>query len=220
MRKNNTYWYLHLYSSALRTEKAADYFQAHVPQCFHSLQTAFISRIHDFTVCARSTKELSQHLDDLLAIYEEQNLQITPQKCKLNQAEINLIGQIINTASYKLDPRKLEAIGNITFPTTAYKLANFCIATCRWLIVNHTYRGYENHEAAFRGQIQAYGQTTKRKLTELRNPSSCAMHEAAFKELEETLKSALEIAHVRKSHNISVFTVVLDKLWKEIVPQI
>lgn len=136
-------------------------------------------------------------LDRFLEICIGKNLQLSARKCKLFSKELPWCGRLIIEDGYKMDPRRLEGLKNISEPQTADELAEF-VDCSRWMsnsITSFAKRVnplIEILESAFNKS----GKRTKRSIKKynLRELSWGANHTTLFHEIQESLREAVKMS--------------------------
>lgn len=201
---------------------AGAHFQRSVEPCFAELKKNLKAWLDDFSLHAETEEELLSVLNRFFEICAEKNLQLSVKKSVLFTKEMNWCGRIITADGYKMDPRRLEGLKNISEPVTADELAEFVYCT-RWMsnaIPSFSERvapSVNIMEAAFKKS----GKRTKRSIKKynLRDLSWGTPHINAFKSVQESLREAVKLAYVDPDKVTCVFTDASDKHWSGVVTQ-
>lgn len=204
-------------------KNATAHFQETIPALFSCVGKRIKSWLDDFTLHSKTEDDLLDSLEKFVEVCDKYNLKLSARKCVFYSKSVRWCGRIIEKDGYTLDPRNIEALRNMHFPVTADELCQF-IHCCRWMaaaIPDFNKRCQPLNEAL----EKAYALTGKRKKSALKSISLSKVswgpiHEAAFHELQDALKSSVKLTFPKAGKVTCVFTDASDAFWAGIVTQI
>ena len=193
---------------------ASAHFQRSVEPCFAELRDNLKAWLDDFNLHANKEEELLQVLQRFFEICEPKNSRLSVIKSVPFSLEIGRCGRIISKDGYKMDPRRLQGLKNISEPTTADELAEF-VYCARWMsnsipsLAERSAPLVDILEQAFKKS----GKRTKQSIKKynLRDLSWGTAHSKAFESIQEILRNAVQMSHVHPSKVTCIFTDASDK---------
>ncbi|UYV83047.1 hypothetical protein LAZ67_22001955 [Cordylochernes scorpioides] len=90
----------------------------------HNIQYA-LNYFDDIIIHSKTYEEHIKHLEDILNIFEQENIKLNLNKCKFLQKEINFLGYTINSGKYTPNSINLEAIMKLNRPYNIKSLQRF-----------------------------------------------------------------------------------------------
>ncbi|KAH0820316.1 hypothetical protein GEV33_002475 [Tenebrio molitor] len=103
---------------------AAQTFQRFMNELFQGLDFVYVY-IDDILIASHTEEEHFRHLKQVLERLHRHNVVINPKKCTFGTAEISFLGVKVTSEGVEPLPDKVEAICNLTFPTTSKQLQRF-----------------------------------------------------------------------------------------------
>ncbi len=79
--------------------------------------------LDDIIVYSRNESEHARHLAMVLDRFRANGLQLKPSKCFVGFEKLQLLGRNISAAGIEVMPEKVEAIANLSPPTTTKRLS-------------------------------------------------------------------------------------------------
>ena len=76
-------------------------------------------------VCAKAIKELINRTLRVLAIMEENDLFLKPEKCEFEKTKVEYLGYLISQNLIKMDPKKLAGISDWPVPKNLRQVRSF-----------------------------------------------------------------------------------------------
>ena len=202
---------------------ATAYFQSTVEPLFAEMRSNMKAWLDDFNLFAKEEKRLLELLARFFEICAEKRLFLSAKKCQFFTKSVKWCGRVISAKGYTMSPANSAALQDMNEPRTADELCQF-IHCCRWMatvipnFVQEVAPLVELLEAAYKKS----GRRTKRSIKniELASLSWGARHATAFKYLQDSLRSAVQIAHPDPSKVICVYTDASKYFWSGIVTQV
>lgn len=148
---------------------------------------------------------------------------LSAMKCRFHIKEEEWCGRVIISKRYKMNTHNMKGVRSKTLRGTADKFCQL-IHWWRWKCssVPGFYRIFKPVSETLR---KPYATPEKRRKTALKrifysNLSCQAVHEDSFLRLQESLKSAVQLAILKDYQNIAVFTDVYNKFWPDIIAHV
>lgn len=121
-----------------------------------------------------------------------------------------------------MDPSRVEALKQMSLPETADELCEF-VHCCRWMAVAipDFVRRVAPLVALLESAYTKAGRRTKRSIRgmPLRTLSWGTTHEAAFRDLQDNIRNAVQLSYPRDGKVICVFTDASQRYWSGVVTQ-
>ena len=131
-------------------------------------------------------------------------------------------GRIITADGYKMDPRRLDGLKNMSTPKTADELAEF-VYCARWMSI--AIPEFARRVSPLTDMLEvAYKKSGKRtkssiKKFQLRELSWGTIHTQAFESIQDSLREAVKMSYVDSEKVTCVFTDASDKHWSGVITQ-
>lgn len=201
---------------------AGNHFQSVTSQAFMSLSESLLQWIDDFLM--HSTTE-DKHVDNLgifFAICAQFNFKLHPGKLLLFAREVTFCGRIFDGKGVKFDPRNLQALQDMKYPTTGAELQQFMCAT-NWMrmgIPNYAATISPLH-ALMEDIYKTVGKRTKKSVAKIQIGDKWKQeHTDSFEAIRAYLKDAITLAYPKPNYTRCLFTDASDGYWAAVLTQI
>ena len=202
---------------------ATAHFQSSVEPLFAPLREWLKAWLDDFSLHAKDATTLLDKLEIFFNICQEKNLYLHAGKCRLFDTQLKWCGRIVTGDGYKLDPSRVEGLKTMAVPETADELAQF-IYCCRWMSI--AIPAFTERIAPLTAVLErAYQRSGRRTTRSIRGMPLSSLswgteHTECFEQLQDSLREAVELAHVDPAKQICVFTDASDLYWSGVVTQV
>jgi len=199
---------------------AMSYFQSSIEPLF--ARGSLKAWVDDLSLHGRDEDSLLEKLEELFRICQEKRLWLSARKCKLFKKMLRWCGRIITEDGYSMDPSNLSGLQDMSMPKTAGELSQF-IYCCRWMslaIPNFAQRIAPLNDVLEEAFTRS-GKRTKRGVQKiaLSTLSWGPTHEATFRELQDSLQTAVKLSYPDPQKCICIFTDASDRYWSGVVTQ-
>ena len=201
---------------------AVSYFQRTVEPLFSELRDSMKAWLDDFSLYAKTEKDLLDSLEIFLKICHEKGLYLSAKKCNLYTKELKWCGRIFSENGYRMDPSRISGLKDMEVPQNAGELCEF-VHCCRWMYMALPL--FSQRVSLLNNVLEeAYtksGRRTKRSIRSipLKNLSWGPTHVKAFEEIQEDLRRSVTLSYPDISKTICVFTDASSRFWSGIVTQ-
>ena len=201
---------------------ATSYFQSTVEPLFQELRKNMKAWLDDFNLHAGSEDELHDLLEKFFQICGKYGLFLSAKKCVFFAKSLKWCGRIIKPEIYTLDPSRIQGLRDMELPTSAGEVSQF-FHCCRWMslaIPNFAARVAPLTEVLEEAH-KLSGKRTRKSIQNiaLSSLSWGAVHEKAFRNLQDTLRSAVELSYPEPEKEICIFTDASERFWSGVVTQ-
>jgi len=201
---------------------ACAYFQSSVEPLFAELRSFFKAWIDDFSLHGKEEEELLDALETFLSICQQKRLWLSARMTKLFCKELRRCGRIVSSEGYRLDPTRLSGLQEMEMPKTAEELAQF-IYCCRWMslaIPNFAQRIGPLVDVLEEAYARS-GKRTKKSIKKvaLHTLSWGTAQEEAFRDIQDSIRSAVTLSYPDPEKVICVFTDASERYWSGVVTQ-
>ena len=201
---------------------AVSFFQSSIEPLFSSLRGHFKAWLDDFSIHSETEDMLLSKLEEFFHICHVKRLWLSAMKCKLFKKKLRWCGRIISGEGYTMDPTNLSGLQDMHMPKTAAGLSQF-IYCCRWMSMS--IRNFAQRIGSLNDVLEeAYAKSGKRTKKSI-NKIALSMlswgptHEATFRKLQDSLRSAVTLAYPDPDKMICIFTDASDRYWSGVVTQ-
>jgi hypothetical protein len=178
---------------------AAQTFQRFMNELFQGLDFVYVY-IDDILVASHAEEEHLRHLKQVLERLHRHNVVINPKKCTFGAAEISFLGVKVTSEGVEPLPDKVEAICNLTFPTTSKQLQRFLG------MVNY-YRRWIPQAAKTQAPLNALLNGCTRREVPIEPTEET---KTAFEKCKEDLMQAARLTYPSHSNPLSIATDASD----------
>jgi hypothetical protein len=178
---------------------AAQTFQRFMNELFQGLDFVYVY-IDDILVASHTEEEHLRHLKQVLERLHRHNVVINPKKCTFGAAEISFLGVKVTSEGVEPLPDKVEAICNLTFPTTSKQLQRFLG------MVNY-YRRWIPQAAKTQAPLNALLNGCTRREVPIEPTEET---KTAFEKCKEDLMQAARLTYPSHSNPLSIATDASD----------
>ena len=202
---------------------ATSHFQGTVEPLFTSIRSNLKAWLDDFMLYAKNEEELLRLLEEFFRICKVHGLYLSAKKCEFFVREVKWCGRVVSKDGYRLDPLRLSALQEWDVPKTAGELCEF-IHCCRWMSINIP-AFTERVEVLNEVVENAYKMSNKRTKKSIKNIllsklSWGTTHVNAFRSIQKSLQSAVQLSHPKEGLSTCVYTDASDKCWSAVVTQV
>lgn len=202
---------------------SGNYFQAILWPLFAENVRKFLQWVDDFLLHAANEEELLTNLGEFFRVCEELNLKLHAAKCILFSRAVTFCGRQISETGTRHNPRNLEALVNMSRPSTGAALQQFLCAAnwCRTSIPDYSKRTAPLHDL-LEEVYRTAGFRSKARIRKIPLVAWGATHDAAFADIKSQLGNSAELAHVGSENDyaLCLFTDASETHWGSVLTQI
>ena len=197
-------------------------FQATVVPCFDSLSSHLKAWLDDFLIHTHSEREHLDVLEAFFKICRQYRLKISAKKSTLYATKVKWCGRIIDNEGVKFDPSRISGLADMEQPVTAGELCEF-IHCMQWMACSVPAFA-ERIEPLRKILEKAFERTGQRTHRSVRNMALSTLswgpkENNSFLELQESLRNAVKLAHIRDDMEVCIYTDASDQHWAAVVTQ-
>ena len=197
-------------------------FQAKVEPCFAEIRDSLKAWLDNFLLHARSWDDLFRILGRFFTICAEKRLLVSAKKSTLFTTTVKWCGRVIDKNGTRMDPRHLDGLLNSAEPETADEVSQF-VNCAQWMSSNipeFAARIKPLRDLVERAYEQA-GRRTSKAISRIKTRDLAwgSEHTSAMHSIQESLKSAVSLAHYDPKKALCIYTDASDQHWAAVVTQ-
>ena len=201
---------------------ATSHFQGTIEPLFSSIRPNLKAWLDDFMLYSSTEGQMIALLEKFFQTCEAHGLYLSAKKCEFFESEVKWCGRIISEKGVRLDPLRLSALQQWDEPKTAGELSEF-VHCCRWMATSIP-AFTERVEVLNELLENAYKLSNKRTKKAIKNIalhklSWGSAHSNAFRSIQKSLQSAVQLAHPKQGYSTCIFTDASERFWSAVVTQ-
>lgn len=179
--------------------------------------------VDDILIHGESTEQLVERLEAVVGVLDAQGWKLNVKKCSLWQDKVVWCGKLYSAAGIMPDPRKVQALGSMSPPTTLGELQQF-IGAVGWIrqhIIDYE-EGMRHLRTFLEEKLSKLGSRRKAQASKLRlvNLGWGVEEVQAFERAKRLVRDATLLYYPDPSKSMKVFTDASKDGWSVVVVQL